>query len=93
MGEIEILVPVADARVVEHPLAARPRSLAGLRVGLVENQKANAASLIAEVGADLARRAGPFEAVHAQKPATAGSSVEVLAELRTCHAVVLAIAD
>ena len=73
MGEmIEILVPVAAVRISEQPLAPRLASLAGKRVGLVENQKANAASLMGGIGAELARLAGPFEAVLAQKPSTAG---------------------
>jgi len=93
MAQIEVLVPVAGARVHERPLARRLDGLAARRIGVLDNQKANAALLLGTVVEELLAQAGPFEVVDEAKAAPAGAPVEVMGRLQRCDAVVLAIAD
>lgn len=93
MAPLQILSPEAPSRVVERPLAARLDSLAGRRVGLLDNQKANAGRLLAAVGRHLTAGHPGLVLVTERKVATSPSPAEVMARLRICDAVVLAIAD
>lgn len=93
MARIEILSPVAATRTRHYPLAARPGSLNGLRIGWVDNLKANAGSLLRFTEARLAAAGRRFESTHVTKNATAAAPPELLAHLQACDAVVLAIAD
>ena len=52
-----------DERSADTTLAPRPASLRGLRVGLLENTKPNAAPLLANVGRELQRQHGAATAV------------------------------
>lgn len=90
MSEIEVLVPIADTRNVEHPLAARPDALAQCRVGLLDNCKANARALLTNVQHQLGLDG---DIVTCRKDATAAAPDDVMAHLRRCDAVILAIAD
>jgi hypothetical protein len=93
MATIEVLVPVAAARLHERPLAPRLDGLGGRRIGVLDNQKANAALLVRTVVDELAGRSGLFEVVKEAKAAPAGAPADVMARLQRCDAVVLAIAD
>ena len=93
MAAIEFLSPQAESRVVERPLASRVSDLDGKQVALLDNQKANAGHLLEAVGNVLAARHPELRLVTEHKIATSPSPVEVMARLRTCDAVVLAIAD
>ena len=93
MPPIEIVVPVAPSRTVEAPLASRLARRDGLRLGLLDNRKANAAALLDGVAAALADSGLAFERVGAVKDATAAAPEAAMAHLKTCDAVVLAIAD
>ncbi len=93
MTTLEVFVPTAATRVVRAPLAARHGDLHGRRIGWLDNMKANAGALLAEVSAQLHARGFEFEAVQAAKDATAAAPADVMAHLKTCDAVVLAIAD
>ena len=93
MGSLEILSPVAPTRSMERPLAPRLGQLEGARVGLLDNQKANAGLLLEGVGRELAARHPDLALTVEQKIATSASPAEVMDRLRTCDAVVLAIAD
>ena len=90
MSEIEVLVPIAETRSVEHPLAARPAALAACRVGMLDNCKANAMDLLAGVRDRLGLDG---DIVTCRKDATAAAPDDVMAHLERCDAVVLAIAD
>ena len=90
---MQFFSPVAPPRIDERPLAARPDGFGGRTVALLDNQKANAGRLLAEVGAELARRHPDLEVVTERKIATSPSPDEVMGRLRTVDAVVLAIAD
>lgn len=88
-----VLNPVASPRVHDRPLADRPASLAGLRIGLLDNQKANAGRLLDGVGAALVERWPDVTIVRERKIATSPSPEAVMGRLEECDAVILAIAD
>ena len=92
MSEIEILVPVATTRVETRPLAPRLDGLHGARIGWLDNRKANAGALLSDVAACLRGAGHAFEDVCLTKIATEAAPEDVMAHLRTCDAVVLAIA-
>ena len=93
MSLIEVFVPVAPNRAQNRPLAPRLGGLAGRRIGWLDNMKANAGALLAEVAQALRELGHEFELVTATKNATAAAPGIVMAHLETCDAVVLAIAD
>ena len=93
MPEIEVFVPTAEYRITEKPLAARIATLAGARIGWLDNLKANAGELLADVATILKSQGIKFEVVTASKEATAAAPGQVIAHLKQCDAVVLAIAD
>jgi hypothetical protein len=93
MARIEIYSPIARTRITTHPLAARPDSLSGLRIGWCDNLKANAGSLLECTAEQFAAGGLQFESFHGTKNATAAAPPELLVHLQTCDAVVLAIAD
>lgn len=93
MAPLQILSPVAEPRVTERPLAPRPDTLAGKRVALLDNQKANAGRLLVAVGHHLTSSHPGLVLTTERKIATSPSPEEVMGRLRTCDAVVLAIAD
>ena len=93
MTGIAILNPVPPSVVTEHPLATRLDGLAGARIGLLDNRKANALGLLRSVAGELTDRHPDVEVVTEHKLASAGAPDDVLDRLRTCHAVILAIAD
>lgn len=93
MTGLRILNPVPPSLVTERPLADRPSSLAGLRLGVLDNRKANAGDLLTAVADGIVARHPDIELVVERKLASAAAPTEVLDRLRTCHAVVLAIAD
>ncbi len=90
MGLLEVHVPVAEPRVDAAPLAARPATLDGCRIGWLDNRKANAGALLDALARHLG---GAATAVRQTKDATAAAPDVVMAHLKSCHAVVLAIAD
>lgn len=93
MGTQTILSPVSMPRITDRAIAERPSSLDGLRVALLDNQKANAGSLLDGVGAELESRHADIELVREYKIATSPSPDAVMGRLQECDAVVLAIAD
>ena len=93
MTTIEVLVPIADTRIERRALAPRLADLSGKRIGFLDNLKANAGELLAQVAAALRADGHVFEVIGGTKNATAAAPAEVLKQLMTCDAVVLAIAD
>lgn len=93
MTIIEVLVPVAATHVVDRPLAPRLTSLTGKRIGCLDNRKANAGALLQHTVQALHERSHGFEIITVTKNATAAAPDAVMAQLKTCDAVVLAIAD
>lgn len=93
MPAIEVHVPIAPTRVLDHPLAPRLRALTGARVGWLDNLKANAGDLLRSVEATWRASGHAFESVTFTKNATAAAPDAVMAQLAGCAAVVIAIAD
>jgi hypothetical protein len=93
MAIVEVLVPVAATRVVDHPLAPRLTTLSGKRIGCLDNNKANAGALLQHTVQALRDNGHVFEIVMATKNPTAAAPDTVMAHLKSCDAVVLAIAD
>jgi hypothetical protein len=93
MTIVEVLLPVAATRVTDRPLAPRLDSLSGKRIAWLDNMKANAGELLRFVTEALRARGHEFEIVTATKNATAAAPAAVMAHLKGCHAVVLAISD
>jgi hypothetical protein len=90
---LEFLDPVPPSVVAERPLAPRLAALGGRRLALLDNQKANAGDLLRHVGEHLARRHPDLELITERKAATEAAPEQVMEHLRTCDAVILAIAD
>ena len=93
MTTVEVLIPVAATRVKDSPLALRLSTLSGKRIGWLDNMKANAGELLRYTAEALHARGHAFEVVTATKNATAAAPDTVMAHLKTCDAVVLAISD
>ena len=93
MGTIEVLVPTAAPAVAEQGLAPRPASLEGLRIGLYDNMKANAAPLLRAVVDGVASQAERVDEQWEHKSASAPAPQAVMDRLEKCDAVILAMAD
>lgn len=93
MNMIEVLVPTASTRTPKLPLAERLGETSTARIALLDNMKANAPELLHELAETLHASGHQFERVRLSKNATAAAPEVVMAHLKTCDAVVLAIAD
>jgi hypothetical protein len=65
---MNVLSPAGARSSTRKPLAARPRELRGLRIGVLDNSKPNAGVLLDRVAELLAERAGAAAIVRWQKP-------------------------
>jgi hypothetical protein len=74
---MEVLVPTGLADRRARPPAPRPRSLRGLRIGLLDNSKPNAGLLLETVAARLAERAGAATVRSWRKPGSARAAADV----------------
>lgn len=94
-GKILVLNPTAEMRVRERPLAARPDSLAGRRVGILWNGKPNADLLLDRVAELLGERFGAAVTVRTAKPnVSAPAPADIIQKLvKECDVVVNAIGD
>ncbi len=94
-GKILVLNPTAEMRVQERPIAPRPDSLAGERVGILWNGKPNADLLLDRVAELLGERFGVLVTVRATKPnVSAPAPPDVIQKLvAECDVVVNAIGD
>ena len=93
MTDVEVFIPTAAARTEQRAPAQRLETLDGVRIGWLDNQKANAGELLSAVAHDLENAGLQFERVTLRKDATAAAPDAIMAHLKTCDAVVLAIAD
>lgn len=93
MEKLEVFIPTAKTRVQQRRLAPRLEQLTGARIGWLDNMKANAGELLRNVARALQDEGADFEIIVASKDATAAAPDTVMGHLKTCDAVVLAIAD
>jgi hypothetical protein len=92
---IEILDPTVEATTQPVKFVPRPGSLAGKRVGLVENTKYNSDRLLQKIGDILVADYGAAEARMWRKHnSSVPAHEEIVAELRaSCDVMVAGIGD
>jgi hypothetical protein len=90
---IRLYDPTAQPRPVAAALAPRLTSLAGTRLGILDNGKANAGTLMLAVAKILTERHGVKEVVKREKPVAGPPSAEILAALSDCDLALVGSAD
>jgi hypothetical protein len=90
---IRLYDPTAQPRTVVAQLAPRLASLAGKRIGILDNSKANAGVLMLAVAKVLQERYGVGEVVKRDKPVAGPPSPEALAALAECDLALVGSAD
>jgi hypothetical protein len=91
--DIRLYDPTAEPRVIDARLATRLGSLAGTRVGILDNGKANAGTLMLAVARILQERYGVTEVVKREKPVAGPPKAEVLDALSQCDFALVGSAD
>jgi hypothetical protein len=70
MASTPVVAPDGEVRSERHQLAARPRSVSGLRIAVVENTKPNARTLLSAIAEGLvARGAAGYDVFDKPNPA------------------------
>jgi hypothetical protein len=90
---IRLYDPTAEPRAVAATLAPRLPSLAGKRVGILDNGKANAGTLMLAVTKILQERYGVGDVVKREKPIAGPPAPEILAALSECDFALVGSAD
>ena len=90
---IRLYDPTAESRTVAATLAPRLPSLAGTRVGILDNGKANAGTLMLAVTKILQERYGVGDVVKREKPIAGPPAPEILAALSACDFALVGSAD
>ncbi len=90
---IRLYDPTAEPRAIAAQLAPRLKSLAGKRVGILDNGKANAGTLMLAVTKILQERYGVTEVVKREKPVAGPPKPEVLEALSKCDFALVGSAD
>ena len=90
---IRLYDPTAEPRAVVAKLAPRLASLAGKRIGILDNGKANAGTLMLAVARVLQDRYGAGDVVKREKPVAGPPVPEVLEALSHCDLALVGSAD
>ena len=90
---IRLYDPTAEPRAIEAKLAPRLTTLAGKRVGILDNGKANAGTLMLGVAKILQARYGVTEIIKREKPVAGPPKPEVLDALAQCDFALVGSAD
>ena len=90
---IRLYDPTAQPRAIVAQLAPRLASLAGKRIGILDNSKANAGTLMLAVAKTLQQRYGAGEIVKRDKPVAGPPSPEALEALAQCDLTLVGSAD
>jgi hypothetical protein len=85
--------PTAEPRAIDARLAPRLATLEGKRVGILDNSKANAGTLMLAVARRLQERHGVGEIVKREKPVAGPPSPAILADLERCDFALVGSAD
>ena len=85
--------PTAEPRILAAGLAPRLASLEGKRVGILDNSKANAGTLMLAITKILEERYGVTDVVKREKPVAGPPKPEVLDALSQCDFVLVGSAD
>lgn len=89
MATIRIYDPTAPSSVRHTRPAPRPRTLAGLRLGILDNSKANAGLLMGAVADQLKARHGIREVIVQRKPVNGPASAAIIAGFKAAADAVL----
>jgi hypothetical protein len=90
---IRLYDPTAEPRRIEARLAPRLTSLAGKRIGILDNGKANAGTLMLAVAKVLQDRHGAGDIVKRNKPVAGPPAPEILDALSHCDLALVGSAD
>jgi hypothetical protein len=90
---IRLYDPTAEPRAVDAKLAPRLTSLAGRRIGILDNGKANAGTLMLAVARVLQDRYGAGDIVKRNKPVAGPPAPEILEALSHCDLALVGSAD
>jgi hypothetical protein len=90
---IRLYDPTAEPRAVVATLAPRLTTLAGKRIGILDNGKANAGTLMLAVARVLQDRYGAGDVVKREKPVAGPPVPEVLEALSHCDLALVGSAD
>ena len=93
---VQIYDPTPEPKSARHiAYAPRPKSLAGLRVGLVDNSKFNSDQLLTRIAGILEREQGvKTHIMRRKKSAGIQPSPEIIAEFKAnCDVVVAGVGD
>jgi hypothetical protein len=95
MKELSIFDPTVQPTVEEISYSKRPKSLNGLRIGLVENTKSNSDKLLILIADILKRDHGVVDyRICSKRNASVPAHEEIIDELTThCDAVIAGIGD
>ena len=94
MGTIRVLSPVVDTKVSQTASRPMPGTLAGKRLGFLDNTKANFELLLRRMEAHLRAEAGLADVVYERKAnSSTPAPLEILARLRDVDLVVTGSAD
>ena len=85
--------PTAEPRAFDAALAPRLQSLTGKRIGILDNGKANAGTLMLAVARVLQERHGAGEIVKRNKPVAGPPAPEILEALSHCDLALVGSAD
>jgi hypothetical protein len=85
--------PTAEPRRIDAALAPRLKSLAGARIGILDNGKANAGTLMLAVAEVLRARHGAGAIVKRNKPVAGPPAPEIVADLAECDFALVGSAD
>ncbi|HEV8615653.1 MAG TPA: hypothetical protein VGU22_09165 [Methylomirabilota bacterium] len=90
---IRLYDPTAEPRAVAAQLAPRLSSLGGKRIGILDNGKANAGTLMLAVAKILQERHGAGEIVKRDKGVAGPPSPEILEALSKCDLALVGSSD
>jgi hypothetical protein len=90
---IRLYDPTAEPRAVDAKLAPRLTSLAGRRIGILDNGKANAGTLMLAVARVLQDRYGAGDIVKRNKPVAGPPAPGILEALSHCDLALVGSAD
>jgi hypothetical protein len=94
MATIRVLSPVVDSKISQTAALPLPGTLAGKRLGFLDNTKANFELLLHRLEAVLRTEAGVADVVYERKAnSSTPAPPEVLARLRSVDLVVTGSAD
>ncbi len=95
MAKLEVFDPTTDPKEQPITYAARPDSLRGKRVGLVENTKFNSDALLLKIGKILVEEYGAAEArIWRKHNSSVPAHAEILDELSaSCNVMIAGIGD